>query len=165
MHSASDRDTLKIRRLCSCCVAELFLRNEITTTGTLDVCFYCNTTTTTYSIGELADRMQTVFEEHYSRTATEPTSFEYAMSRDEESSYQWDREGEQAVYAIMNAANIPEQAAQDIQTILEDRFSDYDAVMSGEETEFSSDSHYEEKRIDDSSWWKEWSQFERSLKT
>ncbi|GJL52106.1 MAG: hypothetical protein NPIRA01_33330 [Nitrospirales bacterium] len=65
----------------------------------------------------------------------------------------------------MNAADIPEHAASDIQKILEDKFSDFDAATMGEETEFSTDSHYNEKETNDVRWQKEWTHFEHSLKT
>jgi len=84
---------------------------------------------------------------------------------DKESDYEWERGGEDVVYAIMNAADIPENAAGDIQKILEDKFSDFEADKIGEETEFASDSYYEEKGTGDGRWQDEWQEFERSLKT
>jgi hypothetical protein len=72
------------------------------------------------------------------------------------SDYEWEREGEEVLYAIMNAADMPEEAARDIQQILEEKFSDYDAAVEGLETEFSSDSYYEEKGTNDAFWQEEW---------
>ena len=69
------------------------------------------------------------------------------------------------MYAIMNAADIPEPAADDIQQILEEKYFDFDLAKVNEETEFSSDSYYEEKKTDDSSWLEEWRELELSLKT
>ena len=69
------------------------------------------------------------------------------------------------VQAIANAADMPEEAAQDIQIILDDQYSDFDAAAMGEETEFSDDSYYEERSTDDRAWREEWENFERALKT
>jgi len=87
------------------------------------------------------------------------------MLSDRESDHDWERDGEQTVYAIMNAADIPEAAAEDIQQILEDKFDDFDSAAMGEETEFSSDAYYEQKGTSDEAWREEWRSFEKSLKT
>jgi hypothetical protein len=118
-----------------------------------------------YRIGVLAERIEEVFDQHYFRTSDQPTPLQYSMLADKESDYDWERDGEPVLYAIMNAADIPKAAAQDIQQILEDQYSDFDATVSGEETEFSSDSYYEEKGTDDWHWQQDWQEFDRSLKT
>jgi RES domain len=87
------------------------------------------------------------------------------MLSDKESDYEWERDGEPVTYAIMNAADIPEAAAKDIQKILEDQYADFDAAAIGEETEFSPESYYEEKGASDAAWQEEWQDFECSLKT
>ena len=128
-------------------------------------CSYCSRSAKSYSIGELAERIEEVFEEHYFRTSDQPTAWQYSMLADKELNYIWERDGEPVVYAIMNAAEIPEAAANDIQQILEDKYSDYEADKMGDETEFASDSYYEPKGADDSYWQEEWREFEHSLKS
>ncbi|AIC31308.1 RES domain-containing protein (plasmid) [Rhizobium etli bv. mimosae str. IE4771] len=87
------------------------------------------------------------------------------MLSDRESDYEWDRDGEQTAYAIMNSADMPDAAAEDIQQILDDKFCDFDSAAMGEETEFSSDAYYEQKGTSDQAWQEEWRSFEKSLKT
>lgn len=87
------------------------------------------------------------------------------MLSDRESTYDWERDGEPVLYAISNAAVIDEEPAQDILTILEERHSSFDSDAMGEETEFFSDSRYEEKSTTDEAWQEAWSDFERSLKS
>ncbi|PZX34293.1 RES domain-containing protein [Cupriavidus phytorum] len=65
----------------------------------------------------------------------------------------------------MNSAGMPEDAAQDVQTILDAEYGDFDSAMIGEETEFCGNSYYEQKGTSDRAWQEEWSAFERSLKT
>ncbi len=67
--------------------------------------------------------------------------------------------------AIENAAVIPRQAAEDIQAVLDYRHGDFDSAAMGEETEFSSESYYEEKNSSVWAWQEEWRSFEQSLKT
>ncbi len=67
--------------------------------------------------------------------------------------------------AIMNSADMPEDAADDIQKLLADAHADWDSDMLGVETPFSEEAHYEEAPASDSRWQDEWLEFERSLKT
>jgi hypothetical protein len=87
------------------------------------------------------------------------------MLKDPESSYNWDRHGEEVVWAIANAAEVGEAIAKDVQEILEDRYADFEAAKMGEECEFDDDSYYEEKGANDFELRHEWQSFERSLKT
>lgn len=153
------------RKLCLNCVGEDFLKDEIRKQGKRGKCSYCGRTAKHYSIEDLSECIDVAFRRHYVRTSDQPTSFQYAMLADRESDYIWERDGEPVVFAIMNAADIPEEAASDIQSILDDKFSDFDASAAGEETEFSSDSYYEEEGPNDILWQDEWREFERSLKT
>src|SRR5271166_4279166 len=112
----------------------------------------------------MADEIEGAFERHYIRTSDQPDAFQSRMQADRESTYEWEREGEQVVYAIMDCARIPEEAACDIQEILEERHGDMESAQMGEETEFDSDSRYEPKGPDSSRWDSEWREFERALR-
>lgn len=158
-------DLLKAKKICYQCVREPYLREEVRSSGRRRKCTYCEHTRKSYLIGEMAERIDLVFEEHFIRTPSEPNAWESAMHRDEEIDYEWDREGEPIIDAITNAAEIPESAARDIQAILEYQFSDYEAAHSGEETEYAADSRYAERGVSDTGWQHEWQQFERTLKT
>lgn len=116
-------------------------------------------------IMDMAELVETAFDQHYNRTSDQPTALQSLMLSDKESDYDWERDGEQTADAIMNAADISTAAAKDIQLILEDKYWDYESAKSGEETEFSEDAYYEEKRTSDYAWQEEWRSFEKSLKT
>lgn len=113
----------------------------------------------------MTERIATVFDQHYRRTSDQPDDYQYMMLKDKESNYDWERDGEPVIQAIANAASIPDTAAKDIQAILAVEHSDFEADKMGEETEFSSESYYEEKGVDDQAWQLDWQEFERSLKT
>ena len=165
MPTDDDIDEIKERQICFNCVGENFLKDQIAKQGSHGSCSYCDGKAECYSIGKLSDLIETAFEHHYCRTSNEPTSFQYAMLKDKESNNDWERDGKPVVDAIMNAADIREKAASDIQKILEDKFSDFDSDAAGEETEFSSDSHYERRPTNDSQWQSAWRDFKNSLKT
>lgn len=160
-----DTDDLKEKRICHDCVGEAYLSDEISAHGEVAPCAYCNGTAPTYTIEEMADRIEKAFDDHYTRTADQPSSWQLSLMSDRESKYSWERDGEPVVYAIENAAEIPHEAAEDIQAVLDDRHGDFDSAAMGEETEFGSETHYEEKGSSDRAWQEEWRCFEQSLKT
>jgi len=155
---------LKQMSLCHQCVKEPYLSREIKTTGENHECAYCNEVAPGFTLDELAELINRVFDQHYVRTSDQPHDWQWSAIRDKESSYEWERDGEPVVYAIMNAAKIPELAAQDVQQILEEKHSDFEAMTMSEETEFASGSSYEEKGTDIQAWWELWNTFEKSLK-
>ena len=157
-----DLNKLEEKNLCYHCVGEKYLKDEIRSQGKRRKCSYCGKIRHSYQIGAMAARIAKVFGEHYTRTSDQPTSWQYMMIK--EDNYLWERDGEPVVYAIMNAAEIPEAAAQDIHQILDDQHGDFDASVIGEETEFSPASYYKEKEANDDAWQDEWQSFERSLK-
>jgi hypothetical protein len=166
MASDDDVEKLGCKKICHACVGEEFLSTEISQDGRLLKCSFCGTPKARcYKLDQMADRIDTAFERHYVRTSDQPNDWEYTLCGDKESTFDFDRHGEPVVYAIMNAADIPEQAARDIQAILEERYSDYEADKMGDETAFADDSHYEERRLSDRQWQEQWYSFQRSLKT
>jgi hypothetical protein len=152
MPDEDELDTLKAKALCFRCVGEAYLRAEIQRDGQRRRCSYCDRTAKSYSIGQLSERIEDVFQAHYDRTSDQPNSWQQTMLSDRESDYDWERDGEPIVQAIASAADMPEEAAQDIQTILDDQYRDFDSAAMGEETEFSSESYYEVRSTDDRAW-------------
>ena len=88
-----DVDNLRRRKLCHACVAESFLRSEIQDHGKRAKCKYCGSIRRCFSIGEMAILVEEAFQEHYIKTASDPDGYEYAMMRDPEIDYSWDRKG------------------------------------------------------------------------
>ena len=156
---------LKAKRLCHRCVGEECLKNEVRSKGRRRKCSYCGESARSYLLEDIAKRIETAFDLHFSRTSDQPTPWQYSMLSDRESDYEWDRDGEPVVWAIANAAEISEQVAQDIQALLDDKHGDFETAAMNEETEFCSGSYYEEKVPNDHGWQEEWHNFERSLKT
>ena len=165
MLTATEIDELKDKALCADCVGEAFFKGEISAKGTRRECAYCHSTCESFLVAEVSDDVERAFQDHFVRTPTEPDGYEAALLRDSESTYEWEREGEETVFAIMDAAGVSEAVARDIQRVLEDRHADFDAPLMGEETEFEAEARHAEKGPNDDIWQVEWSQFEGSLKS
>lgn len=164
MHE-DDHDDIGQEFICFHCVGDSYLQEEIQRNGQRGRCSYCERVDSIYSTEILAERVEQAFEQHFVRTADQPNSWQTRLLSDRESDYDWDRDGEPVVWAIANAAGVNEGIAQDIQSILHEKHGDYDTEVIGEETDFHSDSYYEERRASDETWQAAWSKFERSLKT
>lgn len=160
-----DRDRTAAKRICCQCVREDYLSEEIERDGTDALCDYCGEEDKTWTIGDLADRVETAFEDHYVRTPDQPSAWEQSLLADRELGHTWYREGVRTVDAIEAAAEIPGKAAADVQALLEDRHDDIESARMGEETEFASDAHYDWTSADAAEWHREWWSFERALKT
>jgi hypothetical protein len=152
-------------RICACCVGEPFLKALIDKDGMGAICSYCEDESKTFTIVELADRIEKAFENHFKRTPTEPNDFEAAMHNDKESDYNWERHGEPVLWAIANAADIKEAVAGDVLSELEDRHSDFEKAKMGEESDFHRDSYYAVKNPGCDDFTRKWSEFENGLKT
>lgn len=158
-----DIDELQEKRICYLCVNEAYLSKEIQRDGDPAECSYCNETGKTYSIGEVADRVETAFEQHYYLTAPYPDDVQQMLMADRESNYDFHRYGLEVIDAIEDAGGFNLAAARDIQEILADRHSSRESDEMGEETPFSAGAHYAELGTSTRAWQEEWYQFEKSL--
>ena len=113
---------------------------------------------------EVAERIESVVLAHYRRTPAEMDGYQQAAHYDPEGSYSWERSGYQIVDVIGDLAEVSEIVARDIQELLEDKHASDPFDSSGEEDEFSSESHYEETDIDVNAWNSEWYEFTLELR-
>ncbi|MEP2682240.1 MAG: RES domain-containing protein [Sulfitobacter sp.] len=166
MITKEECEKLEEKTVCSDCVREAHLADRIENDGEEGECSFCGETEISrITLEELADHIEAAFDTHYSRTSSEPDFYEYAMLRDKEMDYDWEREGQQTHYAIMDAANTSQEISQDVQAILSYRFFDFEEATMGLEAEFSNEAHYEEIMPRDERWQEEWDNFEKQIKT
>lgn len=159
-----DMDEYGERRVCDECVSDPFLAQEIEESGAELECFYCSQDLLTWPLSEVAERVELAFEQHYSRTTDQADGYQLMLMADKESDYWFEREGEQTVYAIMNALDSSEALAQDLQLYLEEMHGDMESWQMGEECEFASDAHYEDTMPSDGERHQDWYNFEHALK-
>ena len=163
--SYDEHEKLVKSKICYDCIGDAYLAGLAENEGKLRKCHYCNEKQKCVELVWLADHVERAFETHFGRTSEEPNSFEYAMLRDKESSYDWYREGQETAYAIMDSASLRENIAIDVQSILEFRHEDFDSAAAGIECEFSSEAYYEEIIPENYEWHEQWEEFERLIKT
>jgi len=164
-HIKTTDDTVEKKRICADCVGERYLKASIQTQGETASCSYCGNEGPTDTIDRMADRVQAAFEDHFRLTPDQPSAFEYTMQKDPESTYDWYRTGEPVVDVIAAAAEIDQEPAEDIRSVLHERTFDWEVDQLGEESPFDSESHYEHAHPSDAELQDEWASFERSLKT
>lgn len=153
-------------KICCDCIGEPFLHKLVENEGEVASCYYCGgEEEPCVSIGDLADYIEGAFERHYYRTSDQPDDYESMLQRDKEIDYEWTRHGESVLYVIQEAAMIAEDIARDVLDILDLRNSDIEMSQMGEEWEFSSESRYEPKGVDDQEFAFEWQGIEHSLKS
>ncbi len=163
--SQVDLDAILKKCICSKCVGEDYLSKEILHKGNPSVCSYCGRAEEmTWSIGNLADKVDVAFQEHFVRTPSEPSDMDSYLLNAPDSTSEWTREGEPTADAIMGAAEIPGEAAADVQEILKDRHYDIDAALIGGESDFESCAYYERINPGATAWDQEWRSFEHTLK-
>ena len=151
------------RVLCSACIGDDFLSDEIARHGKLAVCDYCNNDGVVTSIGELADRVETAFKSHYRRTSPEPSDLEYGLMK--EGIRHWHRDGDPVTQVLCDVAQMDEEPAEDIREVLASRNGDIERAKMGVECPFDEESYYVESEPDDGEYRENWSAFETSLKT
>lgn len=109
----------------------------------------------------MADEIEIAFEEHFYRTPTDPSDYDYAMMKERD----WYRDGDPVADVIVESAGIGPEPAKDIRSVLAKRHFDWELAKMGEENPFDESAHYAEKGADDAESQADWLSFERSLKT
>ena len=143
------------------CIGEAHLKALVGRHAEDGECDYCGRRGKVTSIGELAGYVETAFEHHFRRTESEPSGFEYAMSKE----FGWERDGDPVAPMIGGAARVADRVAEDIRLILEARHTDIERDQRCEEGPFDKEAHYVEKEADDVEYQASWRAFEESLKT
>ncbi|WP_207262417.1 RES domain-containing protein [Pseudomonas sp. GW101-3H06] len=128
-------------------------------------CSYCDEINAPrIDVEELAIWVEEAFEGHYERTAEEPTAFEYAMHRDSEIDYDWEREGDPVLDVISDIVGCEESIASDVLEILNEKHDHRDPSDPYDECEFAFDSYYRRKKASSGDWDELWFRLEHALK-
>jgi hypothetical protein len=152
-------------RLCATCIGEPFLKRIVRTEGKIAACDFCSRNRgKTFTLTQVADRVEGAFRDHFIRTPDQPDEMESLALR--HGGHDFYRHGEPIVEAIQMAAEIDEPAAALIAEILAERHDTLEPGDPIEEQEFGPESHYERlEAAEDDHFHEDWSRFERSLKS
>lgn len=143
-------DELRRRSICSDCIGENFLSNEIRNVGDNSRCGYCNKQQKTVCLEEVAERVKSAIEEHYVLCST---FFEDVPKIG--------TEGEPLLELIQDIVAVDPSTAIHIQKILDFGYPSYEIDISP----FSEDAHYIERLPDASEWQRDWRFLQDSLKS
>jgi hypothetical protein len=150
--------------LCWKCVGEEFLRAQIQKEGVRATCSFCMTSREAFGIEKLGDVFDLVFKSHFRRTSPDMTNLQQAQMRHGLLDWPPDREGEPVLEVLKSIAMISQEAAEVIQVELEGRYGTREDYEMQNETEFDSESHYEETNSTTGDWHEQWRAFERELR-
>ena len=105
--------------VCYACVGEEYLKKVISDVGTENTCSYCDDLNSCVPLYEVADLVHIGIQQHFIVTSTEPSGYEYALSRDKEMNYEWEREGQEVNYLIQDIVKVDEGMARAYTLILD----------------------------------------------
>lgn len=150
--------------LCWSCVGEAFLRAQIRKEGNEANCSFCGKTQKAIAIEEVGNIFELAFKSHFRRTRPGMTELEEAQMRHGFLDWPPDREGEPIIEVLKSTAKISKEAAEAIRVELAGRFGTRDDYEMQNETEFDSDSYYEELDGTVGDWHEQWGAFEKELR-
>lgn len=134
------------RRVCSVCVLEEFLSAEIEKDGAPATCLYCGLDGNTFSVDEIATSVGTILSDFYSRM--EPPK------------------GEPVNAVISDVVKVCDDAAEDIRSVLANRYATEWADSTPEDNPFGTNECYAKSNpIDTWDFNRGWRDFEKKLKT
>jgi hypothetical protein len=108
--------------ICHQCVGDRYLWRQIEEQGEVSECGYCGAAgVRTYRLEQIATEVERVFDHSWALTADQPDGYEYAMSRDPELSYKWERGGMAPVEVVEEVAQVSSEAAEEIVSLLDFR--------------------------------------------
>ena len=145
--------------VCHDCIDDPFLAEEVKEGGTCGLCSYCSRTHETLTLGELANRIHEVLEEHFELTPSEPNVYDQILAPQ-----RWfERRGNRVAQVIADIAGLSEEIAADVKSLLSDCHSKW-AIKDGEEDPYGSDALYEERGPEDGDLRDTWSAFRSDIR-
>ncbi|MDA3799861.1 MAG: RES family NAD+ phosphorylase [Kiritimatiellae bacterium] len=147
--------------ICHECVGDEFLKKEIKLEGKIGKCSYCEKSCKIVHLPWLADKIHTAIDEHFNLTSNEPTALEHALLSDKESTFDWERSGEEFHCLIQEMAEVNERVATDVQAYLSFYFGGDPRDF--EENPYGEEACYEECPPDTYGFKKSWRFFRQEI--
>ena len=138
-------------RICSRCIGEQYLRDEVSQRGEAGQCSYCNKSSACYPMKEMAIRVQSALEQFYRNADSCMDRLIRFLGR-----LEGPGENDQRLCPTIRAlAQVPPAAAEDI-----------GALLAEKDGQFAMDSFWVKKDLaNPDAWGQKWSNFENFLKT
>jgi len=87
------------------------------------------------------------------------------MHYDKDTDFEFERKGEETIYAIQNALGCDEELAYDLQEFLEEKYNGGRSYKEPDENEYSEYAQYKARPPSDSKWYLNWHSFVNDLKS
>jgi RES domain-containing protein/HEPN superfamily RES-like protein len=146
--------------ICTNCIGEKFLKNEINNLNLIEKCNYCGTTDKpTTSLDELAEELHIVLSQQFNLTPEEPTGYEAYLHKDG----LWERAGDLIEDVIQDVLDVDTSIGIDIREYLSDEYDSRGEDSLMEQQPYSIDAQYQEKPIDSVEFTEVWREFKSSI--
>ncbi len=142
-------EDIDMNYVCHDCVSDPFLAKVVREEGTRVACSYCNAVGEALPLGDLAQRIHEVLQDHFKLTPNQAIDFEYMLVR--EGLSWWERSGYPVTDVITDITELSEDIVTDVIKLLSDRYG-YRAIKDGEENPYDIDAYYEEREMEDCAW-------------
>ena len=147
--------------ICYACIGDKVLSEQVKRDWPPTTCSYCGETREAIALDDLADRVHEVLHEHFQLTPGFPDEpHEYFLSMHGK----WERRGEPTSSVIAEMADLDEEPADDLVSLLSERYS-YQTVKDGEEDPYGLEAMYEEREPFDLEFQLTWAQFQRGMRS
>jgi HEPN/RES N-terminal domain 1 len=156
----ADADDCHDTYICHRCVGDSFLKQEIRRDGRKQECHFCGKTRKAWPLDELAERVQSVIEEHFRITPSDPNEEGFVYDKDMD----WQRRGDPVADVIADIAELDSEPAEAVRERLSEK-TRYDAFEGGYEEPFDSDTYYEEGNPDTHGFHESWEFFRQEVRT
>ncbi|MDV3662438.1 hypothetical protein CMU70_18560 [Elizabethkingia anophelis] len=131
------------KKICTECIAEDYLNKYIITNGKLTRCSFCKKQNPAINFSDLSTLVREALENHYERTATQPSDFEILVQN--EFKQEWERSGSLTIDILTDEFGISEEPAKEILAEIEEKDKLNYEYDSGED--FDDQVHYIKKRL------------------
>ena len=147
--------------ICYKCIGDEFLSRTVEQRGVFIVCAYCDHVRKAILFDNLADRVDSVIQEHFRLTPGYPVdsyeSFLYSQGK-------WDRRGCPVDSIITDIVGVDQRVADDLTSLLAGRYA-YPAAKEGFENPYGYDAMYEEQAPFDLEFRLAWNIFRREIRS
>lgn len=115
-YNSSEIDDIKSRKVCSSCVGDNYLSEEVLKFDIQAQCNYCEQEAKVINVDELSSEVENAIDTHFIRTPVDPDYFESCMHKE---GHDWWRSGEPINEVISEIAIVSAEIAEDVRKLID----------------------------------------------
>jgi hypothetical protein len=161
-----DLPALETLRICSNCIQEKYLKDQVSRTNIVAECAYCKEHNPTISLGDLADLLETAIDTHYWFCHRgEVSEWDVETMSEGTERFGWDTPMLHVEDLIASVARIKPAPAEQVRKVLNIRYCGSDPGPGHDKIAFERGSEYYRRAPKSDEFSALWNSFEHSLKT